>query len=131
MTLSSHRIADIRWVRVELIDNYIDLVTPFTRAGLLLVLLHDFRVRRFDDGGDFIIKNFLILYAPIARFMNRFGLIIIGPIVRDDGTRFSMLNQLIRVDFIRVSAHAEPLMIDTLITGLGYISQRYKSWLNL
>ena len=63
--------------------------------------------------------------------MNRFGLIIIGPIVFNDDIQVSILNQLITAAFSRVSAHAETLVIDTLITGLSYISLRYKTWLNI
>ena len=131
MTLSSHRIADIRRVRVELIDfNIIDLVAPFTRAGLLLVFLHDLRVMRVDDGGDFIMK-IIKIFPHIARFMNRFGLIIIRPIVIIDGIWVSRLDLHITAAIISVSVHAETLMIDTLITRLSYISLRCKTWLSM
>ena len=95
MTLSSHRIADIRRVRVELRIYIIDLVAPFTRAGLLLVFLHDFEVMRVDDDGDFNIRNLINFYAPFARFKNQIGLIIFGPIVVNDDIRVSNLTQLI------------------------------------
>ena len=126
MTLSSHSIADIRCVRVEL-STIIDLVAPFTRAGLLLAFLHDFM--RVDGDGDFIIKVIKI-FPHITRFNNLIGLIIFGPIIKDDGI-WVRFNLHIAAAFIRVSVHAETLMIDTLITRLSYISLRCKTWLSM
>ena len=87
---------------------------------------------RVDDDGDFSIRNYkLILDAIVARFRNRFGLTIIGPIIDNiTGIQVDRLHPLVAAAFSRVSPHADPLVIDTLITGLSYISLRHRTWLN-